>query len=224
MGKCTLFIKKVLKKFYMRFYLFFILKTLKIKVRIAKTPEELKDVFRLRYKIYLESGYIKDLNFDEPLFSDKYDVNSINFIAYRKEHPVGVVRLVLNSNLGMPLEEYYNVDLSQKNGAVEVSRLGVVREYRGGKRRVVIALMRAVYYWSHKNNVRYWYMFMPEKLAESFEALCARFYYIPEKALTEKHTSARKLMLGYFRKTKAKPYILDVQELTKEMHRLKIYW
>ncbi|MDX1608002.1 MAG: GNAT family N-acyltransferase [Candidatus Spechtbacterales bacterium] len=224
MGGLTRLLKKIIKRFYVRVYLFFVLKTLRIKVRIATTPSQLNDAFSLRYEIYLDSGYIDPKDFPDQLFEDKYDKHSINFIAYRKKEPIGIVRLVLPSEAGFPIEEYYNVMLPFKDDAVEVSRLAVDRDYRGDKRRAVIALMRAAYYWSRKNNVSYWYMFMPEKLARSFEDLAAKFYDLAQKPLGEEQAEARRSLKGYFKKTKAKPYMLNVEELTQEMHRLKIYW
>ncbi|MDX1608000.1 MAG: GNAT family N-acyltransferase [Candidatus Spechtbacterales bacterium] len=214
-----------LKKIYLRIYLKWLFKFSGIEVKIAENEEDLQDVFKLRYRIYKESGYINPEDYPDEIFKDPYDKYSINFLALYKNKPAGIVRLVKNSELGYTLEQYYNLELPAKGrSAVEVSRLAVDREYRGGKRRIVIALMRSAFRWSKENDVKYWYMFMPEKLAKAFEDLGGKFNLLEERELTEENKTARKSLAGYFEKTGAKPYVLSVKELNDNLDRMKIYW
>ena len=80
------------------------------KIGVAKTPEEMAEVFKLRYKKYTE----KNLYESEPLLApydfDKFDKNSA--IVYAKEIAsgkiVGTVRLILDSDEGLYTEETYD--------------------------------------------------------------------------------------------------------------------
>ena len=214
-----------LKRIYLRLYLKWMFRLSGIKVKIAKTEREMQDIYKLRYRVYKNVGYIDPKNYPGGTFKDPYDKYSVNFLAYYKGKPAGIVRLVKDSELGYTLEKYYNTQLPLKGSeAVEVSRLAVDKKHRGGRRRVVLALLRSAFEWSKQNNIRYWYMFMPPKLAEAFEELGAIFRPLPQNKLTEENKKARQLLLGYFEKTKARLYYLDIEELNNNLHQMKIYW
>lgn len=82
-----------------------------IRIKLAKTAQELEDVFALRRQVYVEEeGYFKDLS--APVIVDQFDAipNVGNIIAYQEpEHiPVGTFRVNSDSELGLPSEESYD--------------------------------------------------------------------------------------------------------------------
>ena len=95
--------------------------------KIATEPEELKEVLRLRFLSYSNEGYIDPYYFNDGLEYDKYDTNSVMFLVRnletRKLH--ACVRLVLDSDIGLPLEEFASISdfRSEDKTISEISRL-----------------------------------------------------------------------------------------------------
>ena len=80
-----------------------------IKVKVATTPKELNDVYRLRYKVYVESeGYFKDIAGD--LIVDQFDAlpQVANIIAYSGNTPVGTIRANVDTEIKLPSDELYD--------------------------------------------------------------------------------------------------------------------
>ena len=79
-------------------------------------------------KAYLLRG---ELFTDDLRWQDEYDPHSIHFLALHGKYgvPVGVVRLIQNSEVGLPVQKYFGVQVDELSG--EMSRLGVLPEYRG---------------------------------------------------------------------------------------------
>lgn len=218
-------IVKIFKHAYLRFYVNYYLPQKGIRIIEADTDAELQKLFHVRWQVYVDSEYIDPRHHPKHEFRDKYDPYSIKFLAIDKNVPVGTSRLVVDSKLGFPLESYYNVALPEdREKGVEVSRLAVLSSHRGDKRHVAIALLHSEYEWSKKNRLKYWYMFMPEKLTYAFSDFGAVFHELEQKELDESHKNARTPMAGYFKKTKAKPYILYLDELEHNLRHLKINW
>lgn len=80
-----------------------------IKVKVATTPKELNDVYRLRYKVYVESeGYFQNIAGD--LIVDQFDAlpQVANIIAYSGNTPVGTIRANVDSEIKLPSDELYD--------------------------------------------------------------------------------------------------------------------
>lgn len=80
-----------------------------IKVKVATTPKELNDVYRLRYKVYVESeGYFQDISGD--LIVDQFDAlpQVANIIAYSGNTPIGTIRANIDSEILLPSDELYD--------------------------------------------------------------------------------------------------------------------
>ena len=73
---------------------------------IAESEEELKEIYKLRYTVYVvEDGIIPPDKVKLPgIEMDDYDRNSVHFIARKGDKIVGYVRLILDSPQGLPLE------------------------------------------------------------------------------------------------------------------------
>jgi hypothetical protein len=89
-----------------------------IRIKVAKTAQELNDVYRLRDQVYVEGeGYFKDLPGE--LIVDQFDCTPrmANIIAYDEETrtPEGTFRLNCDSEILLPSDEVFSfVDYRNK--------------------------------------------------------------------------------------------------------------
>ena len=97
----------------------------------------LLEVFRLRYKVYVEEwGFERSEDHPGGMERDAYDDHSVHFVVRRtgEEHVIGTVRMIVNSECGFPIEKHCTLerDLSVMNreGFGEISRLAISKEYR----------------------------------------------------------------------------------------------
>ena len=99
-----------------------------LKYRKITTFGDLRKAYRLRYDVFVqEVGYTPNGKHD--LEVDCYDAHSMAFGAFDGSRCVGCVRLVLDSEIGLPLEKIRSVDRRGKNIA-ELSRLAIHPDYR----------------------------------------------------------------------------------------------
>ncbi|MDX8411116.1 MAG: cyclic nucleotide-binding domain-containing protein [Mariprofundaceae bacterium] len=126
-----------------------------IRLKVARSPEELEDAYRLRYYVYVvEGGKFAEQRFPDGRVLDAFDGMPYvaNIVAYTGAEAVGTLRINLDSGQGLPPDEFYDfsdfrrkiVDSwSEKHGAPpligSVSMLAVKRSWR--HRRDVIRAM-----------------------------------------------------------------------------------
>ena len=95
--------------------------------KAATAADEIREILRLRFLSYRDNGYINPEFFPEGLEHDKYDKNSVMFSARNLETGTlhGCVRLVLDSETRLPLEELVSIGdfRSEDKSIVEMSRL-----------------------------------------------------------------------------------------------------
>jgi N-acyl-L-homoserine lactone synthetase len=99
----------------------------------AETPDELLQVYQLRYQVYcLEKRFEPVEKFPEQLETDEYDNHSINLIALKDSMILGTVRLINDNPMGFPVERYCGFDFSRhgisRENTVEISRFIISRE------------------------------------------------------------------------------------------------
>ena len=94
--------------------------------------ETFNEMIKLRYKIYLETGFIKKN--DLKTYSDRFDENdTIHFIAKDKDKVIGSISLMINE---LPLEEIYKdeknelIKKTRSKKIVEISRFVIDKDYR----------------------------------------------------------------------------------------------
>jgi N-acyl-L-homoserine lactone synthetase len=126
--------------------------------RQATSVEDLEKIYRLRYEVYcLEKKFLSAENYPDGLESDEYDQHSIHFIAEETSvnRVVGVVRLVLNSSLGFPIEKHFNLTRPIKSPAntVEISRLIVHKEFRYQSVYILMGFSKEIYLYSRSNSI-----------------------------------------------------------------------
>lgn len=183
---------------------------------LAGTKEDLRRVFRIRYEVYRENGYILENPTHE--FKDLYDQYSTSFLAAdRKGNIIGSMRLTKYFPLALPAEHYFNInlDIIDKARTAEPSRLVVKRELRKGNRLIILGLGIIAYRYSKKHNIRWWIATLPERLADSLKRdFKMNFSLIPSKKPTLENLEGRKEIQGYFDKKNLQPYVIDLQEMT----------
>jgi len=83
-----------------------------IVVRKATAVGELEAIYRLRYKAYLEKGYISENS--SKVMSDEWDdsTQTIHLVAVHQKRIVGAVRLVPDSVTGLPMERVFPEEIS----------------------------------------------------------------------------------------------------------------
>ncbi len=96
---------------------------------------ELEKVYRLRYKVYCEEwGFEEKKDYPEGIERDVYDERSTHFAAIREGQIIGTVRLIHNSDRGLPIEQHTRIDedLSDldRDKVAEISRLAVSKDFR----------------------------------------------------------------------------------------------
>ena len=91
----------------------------------------LKEIYRLRYKVYVEEcGFERPENHPDGIEIDEFDKNSIHFAAKdNSKNIIGTVRLILNSQIGFPIEEHCKLNINKdelpRNHLAEISRLAI---------------------------------------------------------------------------------------------------
>ncbi len=105
-------------------------------IKIARTPQELDGLFRLRYRIFGEElNYIETRQFPDGREQDCFDSlpMTVNFIAKKGDETVGTVRLIEDTGLPYNIENYINVDRLKREKDIrlaEASRFCVVKDER----------------------------------------------------------------------------------------------
>ncbi len=105
-------------------------------VSIVTDEKELKQVYRLRYKVYCD-----EWEFENPdkhpngIEVDEFDKHAVHFaVRDDSQKTVGTVRMILNSEEGFPIEKYCEIDTGNseipKENIAEISRLAISRVYR----------------------------------------------------------------------------------------------
>lgn len=104
---------------------------------IKKNDPRIADVFRLRYKVYVEEWQFEcPKNHPLGIETDDYDIQSLHFAAIRRESSaiIGTARLIKHSTLGFPIEKYMKLERKIPENILrstaEFSRLAVSKEYR----------------------------------------------------------------------------------------------
>ena len=123
-----------------------------IRIKVARTSEELDHVFKLRHQVYVKEDGVMAPRSDERI-SDRFDAfpTTVNFIALSPEGIVGNLRLCeLVDTIGAPSDEYFNFQpytLSNHGKAVSAGMMCMSRKFRGKMRLSNNLIMMGVY-WS----------------------------------------------------------------------------
>jgi len=119
-----------------------------IKITVAKTPELIDEVFKIRHKVFVEEeGFMKSTP-DKRLI-DRFDAypTSTNLVVMDNEQVVGSLRMTLDSAVGTS-DEYYNYKehMPQDSHVMHCNMYCVSRDYR--KTKIVLSLLIMAGYFS----------------------------------------------------------------------------
>ncbi len=128
-------------------------------VWFARTGEELDGADRICEAIYgTELGWLS--RGEELLTRDKYHPHARYLLAWAGGIPVGLMRIVADSSVGLPVESFIDVsDFKCPHGSIECQRLMVLSQYRSFRCRhfpfgVFGALLKAAIQYCCSSDVR----------------------------------------------------------------------
>jgi hypothetical protein len=133
----------------------------------VSSPKEIEDA----YKVYSEEAF----SFPEEL-KDKvaaYKTGTINFVAYYKNTPVGMVRLANPGVINRPYE-LYGVDA--EGAHYEIQSLVVRKDFREGTQFVMLGLFKVMYCYSIKHNITSWSSCGARNVYLTMRRLCKKIY------------------------------------------------
>ena len=125
-----------------------------INILIAKTPKLIDEVFKVRHKVFCEESDILKPNKDKRLI-DRFDAipTSQNLIVMVDDKVIGSLRMSLDSEVGLPADEYYDFRKSLPKDAklLHCGMFCVLKEYRNP--RVTMDLLLMATYFGKSNGV-----------------------------------------------------------------------
>jgi len=208
-------LKQKLKLIFLEIYLKIWLFKNRVRVKKIISEEELNLARNFAWRIYaLEKKYIDSNFFPKKMFIDEFDKYSIYFGAFHNREIIGIVRLVLNSKLGFPIEKVYRLNPLQidKKKIAEISRL-IVIDNNLKKNVLTLALCEQCVKESLLRGITHWYAFLPPKLKNYFEKKYGvSFIEIKYFPPTNKEQSYRKPYRFYFSKFDPKPYLISLEK------------
>ena len=118
-----------------------------VRFDLARTPEELEAVFRLRYRISIERGWIRAEDVPDGLERDEYDDMHAAQIAGWDGPVLAATARVVYPVEGRPLptEEAFGVVATPSGRVVDAGRLIVAPAYRDGEHRVLGGLAASIW-------------------------------------------------------------------------------
>ncbi|MGH1373991.1 MAG: cyclic nucleotide-binding domain-containing protein [Cellvibrionaceae bacterium] len=80
-------------------------------IKIARTPKELDDVYRLRFEVYVEErGKFAETIDGHPRVIDRFDAlpGAVNIVAYHEGQAIASMRVNEDTEVGLPAEQYFD--------------------------------------------------------------------------------------------------------------------
>ncbi len=193
----------------------FLLRLNGLEIKEAKTQEELKQVYRLRWEIYTEEDFIDPNDYPTQQLTDKYDQYAVSFLAIKRGVPIGTVRVISNSLNGFPAKNVFNI-LSfpyPLNEVDEISKLSVKKDFRDYL--ISFGLLKVAFRYSRKRGKKYWLFGTTQKLKDHFERmLMIKLQSLPigepgSKEFAERGIGGKK----YFQRFELQPFIVELEKL-----------
>lgn len=189
-----------------------VLKLKRINIIEAKTEKEKHLMYRLRYRIYNDCGYIDPVEFPKEELKDNEDEHSISFLALKNNKAVGTVNLGLgNTKEDFVTFRVFNIDTDnflpyQKIG--EISRLGILKSEKDSYW-IWLGMMKRVYQKSKKMGIECWIFSTYEKLVVKInKKFNMRVRYFLSLEPNSDNLKERKKYKGFFEKFNMSPYYI----------------
>lgn len=166
----------------------------------------LEEVYKLRHRVYLETGYINDSK-EHNIFVDDYDPFSTNLVVIKDKKVVGTLRIIFYNKLTkLSTLNYFNLDIAEDELSeyVDVGRWVNDPDYRANKTKnplVTVLLGLKLYLYLLKSRKRFIMVTLKSKLKNHLEKVFNVSFTIPKTLpLNSRHYESRKEISGYFRK------------------------
>lgn len=186
----------------------------------SSTHLESLEIFRFRFEVYREAGYVEADDFSEPLLTDEFD-DAATQIAVRNENGglVGATRFVPPSPLGFHTERIFDLDLPPIDPLrmAEFGRLAVRSNHRGGERLVMLAMLKAVFECMIDHGTTHVLAYLSPKLADSIALLGCKPLPMIARAPSARTIANRSLMKGYFASQHPIPVLYDLEAMLAEV-------
>lgn len=137
--------------------------------KLARTETEIQQATN----IYNEQA----ITFPEHLLeeNESFKIAAINFVAYYKGTPVGMVSL---GNPKIKNRTYAHFGVDEKGECFEIQGLVVKKEHRDGSQFVMLGLVKTAYQYSMKNGIHYWIAGSTQSLYLTMRQYCKKIEVI----------------------------------------------
>jgi N-acyl-L-homoserine lactone synthetase len=113
-----------------------------IRFDTARSDSDRESVYRLRYQVVVERGWVSPADFPDGLERDHYDANAIHIIGWDGNLVAATSRLVLpRPGEVLPTEEAFNIQIEPRGRVTDMGRQIVAREYSSIRHKVFAALL-----------------------------------------------------------------------------------
>lgn len=113
-----------------------------LRVDVARCGEELDAIYRLRFQVASEMGWIRAGECSDGLEKDDYDDDAVHVGAWDGGQLVGTQRTVFPApGRSLPLERSFGLKLEPHGQVVHADRTAIARGYRGDRRHVLLAAL-----------------------------------------------------------------------------------
>ncbi len=184
------------------------------RLHISDMMDAPEAIFILRQEVYTEVGHINNESQIPKTWIDDYDKRSAHvYITDRNNGVLASARLIYKEPL--PILSYFNINLPEAEHLGEFSRLVVAKDFRGGRRIILIALTYGLMKASRRHAVDRWVAFMPVDFRDSIKRFGVLFEELVVQSPSEAHMSARAKMPGYF-KNDVRPFTVLVRNVLEK--------
>lgn len=178
-------------------------------VFLADTPESKQIHYNLRYQVYCEEmGFEDKSQFPEQMEFDDWDDQAVHFLVRHRVsgHWLGGLRLVFNNGIAFPFEHltqpYQQISSRERHGAVEMSRLCVIKEARrfSSKRFAPYGLPEAEEVVEDTDKIKSIYNFRNQSRSVMWGLIRAAVVYSAEKQLDYWYFIVAPALAGFIRR------------------------
>jgi hypothetical protein len=165
----------------------------------------LEEVYKLRHRVYLESGYISEAK-EHNIFVDSYDPFSTNLVVLKDNKVIGTLRIIFYNKLtGLSTLNYFNLDIEDGDLSeyVDIGRWVNDPDHRAKKTKnpiVTILIGLKTYLYLLKSRKKFiMVMLKHPKLKKHIEKIFNIEFQSPKMLpLTSQNYQARAEIKGYF--------------------------
>ncbi|MBV1931379.1 MAG: GNAT family N-acetyltransferase [Porticoccaceae bacterium] len=179
-------------------------------------PADMDSLYRFRFEVYTDEGYVNPDDYPDKLFSDQFDPFSISVITLKNNRIIGCGRATRWSNLGLPVFQFFSIKLPTEidhQSMVEMGRFMVDRAYRGKARLATLGMsLQLRTYLRSDHSIKWLIAFMSNKVRDAFSEIVP-FKILDEYPPEQKHLQARTVRQGYWDKGVIHPVIAEPSQL-----------